>query len=160
MFTHSIDEKPHIVDDKGNEIVNLAASMFKESAAEIQSYTIKRMSSFFEMRPDLVANTEYGNTKDTEFILKYSGISNPFSLKDDDILMIPNEEEAEARTAEGQTMNDNKAVEAQIRNMFKFVNQDYKKDILRRKKLNLLYKIIQRMAIIQFLIFLKMVQQQ
>jgi hypothetical protein len=36
--------------------------------------------------------------------------------------MIPNEEEAEARTAEGQTMNDNKAVEAQIRNMFKFVN--------------------------------------
>jgi hypothetical protein len=66
--------------------------------------------------------------KDTEFILKYSGISNPFSLKDDDILMIPNEEEAEARTAEGQTMNDNKAVEAQIRNMFKFVNQDYKKD--------------------------------
>ena len=80
MFTHSIDEKPHIVDDKGNEIVNLAASMFKESAAEIQTYTVKRMSSFFEMRPDLVANTEYGNTKDTEFILKYSGISNPFSL--------------------------------------------------------------------------------
>ena len=36
----------------------------------------------------MVANTEYGNTKDTEFILKYSGISNPFSLKDDDILMI------------------------------------------------------------------------
>ena len=106
MFTHSIDDKPHIIDDKGNEIVDLAASMFKESAAQIQTYTVKRMSSFFEMRPDLVSNTEYGTPKNTEFILKYSGISNPFSLKDDDILMIPNETEAEARTSDLGTVKD------------------------------------------------------
>lgn len=128
MFTHSIDDKPHIIDDKGNEIVNLAASMFKENAAQIQTYTVKRMSSFFEMRPDLVSNTEYGTPKNTEFILKYSGISNPFSLKDDDILMIPNETEAEARTSDLGTVNDRKTAETQIRNIFKFANQDYKKD--------------------------------
>lgn len=128
MFTHSIDDKPHIIDDKGNEIVNLAASMFKESAAQIQTYTVKRMSSFFEMRPDLVSNTEYGTPKNAEFILKYSGISNPFSLKDDDILMIPNETEAEARTSDLGTVNDRKTAETQIRNIFKFANQDYKKD--------------------------------
>ena len=128
MFTHSIDDKPHIIDDKGNEIVNLAASMFKENAAQIQTYTVKRMSSFFEMRPDLVSNTEYGTPKNAEFILKYSGISNPFSLKDDDILMIPNETEAEARTSDLGTVNDRKTAETQIRNIFKFANQDYKKD--------------------------------
>ena len=128
MFTHSIDDKPHIIDDKGNEIVNLAASMFKENAAQIQTYTVKRMSSFFEMRPDLVSNTEYRTPKNTEFILKYSGISNPFSLKDDDILMIPNETEAEARTSDLGTVNDRKTAETQIRNIFKFANQDYKKD--------------------------------
>jgi hypothetical protein len=32
MFTHSIDEKPHITDNNGNEIVDLAVSMFKETA--------------------------------------------------------------------------------------------------------------------------------
>jgi hypothetical protein len=86
------------------------------------------MNSLFEMRPDLVSNVEYGTTKDTEFILKYSGISNPFSLKDDDILMIPNEDEAEARTNDLGTAENNTAIETQIRNMFKFVNQDYKKN--------------------------------
>lgn len=128
MFTHSIDEKPHITDNNGNEIVDLAVSMFKETAGQINSYQIKRMNSLFEMRPDLVSNVEYGTTKDTEFILKYSGISNPFSLKDDDILMIPNEDEAEARTNDLGTAENNTAIETQIRNMFKFVNQDYKKN--------------------------------
>ena len=128
MFTHSIDDKPHIIDDKGNEIVNLAASMFKENAAQIQTYTVKRMSSFFEMRPDLVSNTEYGTPKNAEFILKYSGISNPFSLKDDDILMIPNETEAEARTSDLGTVNDRKTAETQIRNIFKTILISIKKN--------------------------------
>ena len=47
MFTHSIDDKPHIIDDKGNEIVNLAASMFKENAAQIQTYTVKKGDTVF-----------------------------------------------------------------------------------------------------------------
>jgi hypothetical protein len=42
------------------------------------------------MRPDLVAISEYGNVDYTEYILKYTGICNPFALDDDDILMIPN----------------------------------------------------------------------
>ncbi len=34
---------------------------------------------------DLVANAEYGNTDSAEFILKFSGISNPFTLSNEDI---------------------------------------------------------------------------
>jgi hypothetical protein len=48
------------------------------------------MSSYAVMRPDLVAISEYGNVDYTEYILKFTGICNPFALDDDDILMIPN----------------------------------------------------------------------
>jgi len=32
------------------------------------------------MRPDKVAFAEYGKDEYTEYILKYSGVSNPFSI--------------------------------------------------------------------------------
>lgn len=128
MFRHSLDDKPHIIDNNGNDIINLAVSMFKAEAGQINSYKVKRMTSFYEMRPDLVSNAEYGNIHDTEFILKYSGISNPFSLKDDDLLMIPNEDEANAKTAEHATEGEQRTRETQIRNFYKFVNPDYKRD--------------------------------
>lgn len=129
MFQHSLDNKPTIIDDKGNEIVDLCRSMFNRSAAQIESYTVRKMTHFYEMRPDLVANAEYGDTDAAEFILKFSGISNPFTLGDDDILMIPNESEATAKTAAVEKDEDDRdIVEQQVRNFYKFVNQDYKSD--------------------------------
>lgn len=43
-----------------------------------------------EMRPDLVSHGFYGDTKYADAILKYNGISNPFSLNSGDLLRIPN----------------------------------------------------------------------
>ena len=47
----------------------------------------------FVMRPDLVSFAMYGTDDNTEYILKFSGISNPFTLSDEDILKIPNDQE-------------------------------------------------------------------
>jgi hypothetical protein len=87
------------------------------------------MTNFYEMRPDLVANAEYGNTDSAEFILKFSGISNPFTLSNEDILMIPNEGEAISKTTQVEADHEENDVrEQQVRNFYKYVNQDYKSD--------------------------------
>lgn len=82
------------------------------------------------MRPDLVAQAVWSDTKYAEFILKFSGISNPFTLSDEDVLLIPNITQAEGMMTANNlettdTMNENIAA---IRNFFKFVNQEYKSD--------------------------------
>ena len=63
--------------------------------------------------------------------MKYAGISNPFTLCKDDVLLVPNLSQAEGMMA----ANNERAQEetrqtqiAQIRNYFKFVNQEFKSD--------------------------------
>lgn len=45
----------------------------------------------YQMRPDLISMAMYGDIDEAEYILKFSGISNPFSLDKDDVLKIPND---------------------------------------------------------------------
>jgi len=42
-----------------------------------------------QMRPDLVANRLYSDQKYFDVLLKYNGISNPFSIEAGEILVIP-----------------------------------------------------------------------
>ena len=42
-----------------------------------------------EMRPDLVAKKVYGDDTDWDMILKFNGVSNPFSIGTNNILFIP-----------------------------------------------------------------------
>ena len=42
-----------------------------------------------EGRPDLIALKYYGNHADTDLILKFNGISNPFSMSEGDVIDIP-----------------------------------------------------------------------
>ena len=132
MFKYSLDSKPEITDPKGNKIIDLAQSIFSVNAGNIQTYTLKRMAKHAIMRPDIVSQAEYGQTESAELILKYSGISNPFTLDEEDILLIPDEGEAinamKAEHPEEGNNDSTSASEASIRNYFKFVNQDYKKD--------------------------------
>lgn len=130
MFNHTLDTKPTVTDARGNEIVDLTKSIFRRSASGMSSYQVVRLNDFYEMRPDLVSIATYGSSDNTEFILKYSGISNPFSIERDDVLMIPQEDEAEKNMADNVSVerDETQTREEQIRNFYKFVNQDYKKD--------------------------------
>jgi len=49
-------------------------------------------SEKYAMRPDLISFAMYGTEDYAEYILKFSGISNPFTLCEDDVLKIPNDQ--------------------------------------------------------------------
>lgn len=131
MFPNSIDTKPFIKDSKGNTIKDLAAPFFAKSAGVINDYTLKRIGKHFKMRPDLVALAEYGNTDDTELILKFTGVSNPFTINEDDIMFIPNETRAKEMLSVNHPDEDpnyKSNTEVLIQNFFKYVNTDYTPD--------------------------------
>ena len=131
MFNYSLDQKPVITDNKGNQIVDLAKGIFSRDAGTINQYTKTKVNTQAVMRPDLVSLGSYGTTEYAEFVLKYTGISNPFSLDQDDVLLIPNPQEASGKmwVNNPEIDDEDKDVRAAaIRNYYKFVNQDYKKD--------------------------------
>lgn len=51
------------------------------------------MNSQMEMRPDLLSRAGYGNDQFWDMILKFNGISNPFSISKDDVFLIPSLED-------------------------------------------------------------------
>ena len=122
MFKNTIDNKETIVDNNGNTIVNFVSSIFGKKVVAMNAYNSVRLTEFFQMRPDKVSFNEYGTTDNAEFILKYSGISNPFSLDKDDILIIPEEEQAKAQMVDIEEKETN---HNQVRNYYKFTNKDY-----------------------------------
>lgn len=126
MFTNTIDKKPTIVDNNGNEIVDLTQSIFSKSARGLNTYTTVKIDSHYQMRPDKVAFAEYGRDDYTEYILKYSGVSNPFSIDQDDVLFIPEPEEADAQMVDIE--NQEVDMKKQVQTYYKFTNKDYKSD--------------------------------
>ena len=51
------------------------------------------VSDDLSMRPDLVAKIYFGDSNKLDAILKFNAISNPFSLNEGDILLIPNKDD-------------------------------------------------------------------
>lgn len=133
MFKYSLDKKKEVTDTRGNKIIDLTKSIFARKSGTIKDYKIVRMSDVYEMRPDLVSQAMYETDEFTEFILKFAGISNPFTLSEDDVLLIPNDAQAEgmmaANAGDDDTDNTKSAgTMAQIRQFFKFVNTEYRSD--------------------------------
>ena len=128
MFKYTIDNKPTIKDKKGNVIVDFLKPLFKRNSVDVQDYMIKRVDSEkYAMRPDLISFAMYGTDEYAEYILKFSGISNPFSLGDDDVLKIPNDNEAYGMMAANSPADDKErvnATEAAIRNSFKYYDPE------------------------------------
>jgi len=99
MFINSIDKKPLFKRPDGIEIKDLTASMFNLQTSNDVTYNIYRVPKDFAMRPDLIAAAVYHNSLYAEIILKYNGISNPFSINEGDIILIPNLEAANSALA-------------------------------------------------------------
>ena len=49
------------------------------------------VTQYYQMRPDLVAAIKYGDHGKVGSLLKFNAISNPFAIKEGNILLIPNE---------------------------------------------------------------------
>jgi hypothetical protein len=90
MFLNSIDNKPIFQRPDGIEVKDLTTSMFNLQSTNYVTYSIYKVPKEFAMRPDLISAAVYNNILYAEIILKYNGISNPFSIQEDDLILIPN----------------------------------------------------------------------
>lgn len=89
MFLNSLDKKPSFVRPDGIEIKDITSSMFNMNNGSYIKYNVYKIPKEFEMRPDLISGAVYNNSLYAEVILKYNGISNPFSIKEGDLILIP-----------------------------------------------------------------------
>lgn len=88
-FPVTQDTKPFIKDGNGNTIVN-----FLEKDIVVQSPSLPPTGIDYylvdndtSMRVDLISNEMYGYIDPAEKVLKFNGISNPFSIDEGDILI-------------------------------------------------------------------------
>jgi len=120
MFANSLDRKPIVTRGDGIEIKDLTSPMFDLRSNKNISYSIYRVPKEFEMRPDLISGAVYNNSLYAEYILKFNGISNPFTIKQGDIILIPSLDSMRAIISKpsGTDVDGAKA----IRNSYKYID--------------------------------------
>ena len=102
-FDFTIDRKVAIKTASGEDIIDLAApSLKKDVTFAVLDYVIVRDTE--AMRPDYLTQRYYGDMSHTEMLLKFNGISNPFSIEEGDLIMIADP------VAGRNAMNDNTVI--------------------------------------------------
>lgn len=102
-FDFTIDRKVSIKTIDGVDIIDLAApSIKKDVTFPVLNYVIVRDTE--AMRPDYLTQRYYGDMSHTEMLLKFNGISNPFSIQEGDLIMIADP------VAGRNAMNDNTVI--------------------------------------------------
>lgn len=145
MFKKTIDSKPLIRLEDGTLIKDLTVSIFNNGANTGQiSYELFKAPASAACRPDLISILYYGTEEETEFVLKFNGISNPFRLNPGDIVMLPSKTDANNLTSGDlvssygdetgkRNIDYSKGphqVKEKIRNSYKYINPDNIKEIL------------------------------
>ena len=72
----------------GESIIDLISATFKYSVSPNSAGTII-VNEYEVMRPDLISDRIYSNYENWDVILKFNGISNPFSLDFGEVLLAP-----------------------------------------------------------------------
>ena len=84
-----LSRKPEkILEDTMERVVDIAARTLKSVNARMQ--TIAKVVDGEQARPDLVSVRVYGEDTYQDQICKMNGISNPYALNIDDVLVVPN----------------------------------------------------------------------
>lgn len=86
-FQKCVDGSPSTAGDVVVDLIRRSVSFLGVRGRSGQLFVVPEEG---QMRPDLVAHSFYSDTKYSDAILKYNGVSNPFSLDQGDILRIPN----------------------------------------------------------------------
>lgn len=119
MFTNSLDNKPIITRNDGTKMVDLTKSMFDFNDSTYVPLFMYKVPKDYNMRPDLISQEAYGTTEHAELILKYNGYSNPYSIQENDVIVIPNLTEVKNK------IKDTKAIDGEaekIRNAYKYID--------------------------------------
>lgn len=86
----AILERKRIVKDKDGRVFIDLTSKSLSYLSQGETINAFYVGSDMKMRPDLISHAAYGNTDNYDIILKYNGISNPFSVDENDLILIPN----------------------------------------------------------------------
>jgi len=97
MFKNSIDEKPFFTRPDGEKIRDLTQTIFELKNRNYIAYNVYKVPREYRMRPDLISKSVYNDSAYAELILKYNGISNPFSINEGDIILIPDLDSAQEK---------------------------------------------------------------
>ena len=89
MFVNSIDTKEFFIRPDGEKIRDLTQTMFELKSKNYISYNVYKVPKDYVMRADLISKSVYNNSLYAEIILKYNGISNPYSIDEGDVILIP-----------------------------------------------------------------------
>jgi len=88
----TIYRKPAFLKSDGNYVIDLIKSsinyLFYPDAKSVVIVT-----DDFQMRPDLIAGSTMGDPNKMDYILKFNGVSNPFSPIIGDVLVIPDDQQ-------------------------------------------------------------------
>jgi len=125
MFVNSLDTKPFFTKPDGEKVRDLTQTLFELKNRNYIAYNVYKVPREYVMRPDLVAKSVYNNSLYAEIILKYNGISNPFSLNEGDIILIPDLDSAKQKmktpgAGSGEGGGGDRA--AKIRNSYKYID--------------------------------------
>jgi hypothetical protein len=120
MFKTSIDEKPFFTLPTGEEVRDLTQTIFELKNRNYISYNVYKVPKEYRMRPDLIAKSVYNNSIYAEIILKYNGISNPFSIDEGDVILIPDLDSAKQKMKKPGGTEADKA--QKIRDSYKFID--------------------------------------
>jgi hypothetical protein len=74
--------------------------------ASVLSRNSVLVDSFSVMRPDLIAHQTYNDQNKFDLLLKYNGISNPFSLEEGRVLFIPSGDDLDSILKEPKEIKD------------------------------------------------------
>lgn len=87
MQSKILSQKPIFRKD-GVDIIDLTAKVLEYRGQSVVVDAVM-IDDDMEMRPDLIALAAYGISENWDFILKFNGISNPFSIEAGQYLLIP-----------------------------------------------------------------------
>lgn len=122
----TLTKKPDTINQFGETIVDLTAASFTHSN-DVTIVGSCIVGDELEMRPDLVAKIYYGDISKLDCILKFNGISNPFSLESGTTLLIGNQKEMESNFISASSQ-DPTAKAVDLRTKFFDPNRLSKKD--------------------------------
>lgn len=84
-----IEIPSNIEGGKTVRIKDLASNVITRESHMLQDCNIVKVTKDYIARPDLVSLAIYGTDQYADIICKYNGLSNPFELNEDMILIIP-----------------------------------------------------------------------
>ena len=90
--------------EKGKLILAQPTFIFKNKELSFKEYVVRGSDMG---RLDLIAEEHYGNSQKIEYLLKFNGISDPFSIKEGDVLKIPIDNAAVVKLKRPKTADNN-----------------------------------------------------